>query len=155
MKENNREKLFENEPNDRIENKIEKKNKKKSNNNGIKNKNSIFSAEYTVFDSLYDGRKNSEEIQKEAKRRFLSQEKEKNVLSFHPDTGVNTCYPVEKNKKDFFNRMYETRIQFEKNAKNLSQKIFDREMGRGRGSAEGEKEEIILSEQDMELLSKR
>ena len=122
---------------------------------GLKNENSIFNSKYTVFDSLYDARENSQLVQNEARRRFFEEEKAKNILSFHPDTGVNTCYPVEKNKNNFFARMHNTRLQHEHNKIILAKKIHDHEMGRDQGSGEEENEDLVLSQLEVDALSQR
>ena len=125
---------------------------KKITQNG-RNKNSIYSSNYTVFDSLYDGRKDKERTLLQARKERENIEKE--LFSYRPDTGVNTDYPVERNKNDFYERLYNTRILFENSAKELSQRIFDKERGRiGNGNGK-EKKEIILSPREMDELFHR
>ena len=102
---------------------------------------------------MYDGRKDKERTLLLAKKEREMIEKE--IFSYTPDTGVNTDYPVENNKKDFYERLYNTRIQFEMSAKELSQRMFDKERGRiGNGNGK-EKKEIILTPREMDDLFQR
>ena len=117
-------------------------------------KNSIFDSNYTVFDSLYDGRKDSARTQYEAKKKRENVEKTENIFTYTPNTGINRDYPVEKNKTDFFNRLYDTRIQFDINARDLSQRMFDKERGIvGHGGKE--KKDIFLTDKEKEELFHR
>ena len=73
---------------------------------------------------MYDGRKDKERTLLLARKEREIIEKE--IFSYTPDTGVNKNYPVENNKKDFYERLYNTRIQFEISAKELSKIMFDK-----------------------------
>ena len=102
---------------------------------------------------MYDGRKDKERTLLQARKEREDIEKE--IFSYRPDTGVNTDYPVERNKNDFYERLYNTRILFENSAKELSQRIFDKERGRiGNGNGK-EKKEIVLSPREMDDLFHR
>ena len=109
-----------------------------------KKNDEIKSPKFCVFESLYDDRHKHEEFQIRAKLN----NKHKNDITLIPNIGKNTNRPIEKLKKDFYDRLHESGEIIQKNRENYSNQIYQKILGK-------DKQNLILNSGQKEDLFQR